>query len=921
MQRVFISIILAATLTACSVDTPDDLRLKANEAIASGEWRTAEIHLKNLLQKEGSDGEARLQLAQIYDAQSNMASAEKELRRADDLGIDSDRIALPLLKAMSVTSTPEAILEEAARRNSTDSVVQAGVFYYSAGAQRQLGDSDQAIATLEQALQLDPDSLKIQVSLLELQGLQSDSKRRQSISRLAELSSLHPEDISVLLVQGDLLRQDQQLEQALQAYKRAQELSPDNVATLVRLAALHVSQTEFDRAAPYVEQGLKSAPNYPMLLSLQAQIDYARKQFPAAVNNAEKALAVLPEYVPAVAVAAAAALANGSVERAETYANQLRKLAPESIDSYRLLGAVLMAKGKSEEVLDLLGPVISRGINDATLLSLAGQASMQSNNPAEARRFLEKAVEFDVNSSNARLHLAIAKISSGDDVGGIDELETAADLDPDSPRANYVLINQLIRAKEFDRAEQAIVKLEAKQPGKAENRYMAGMLALARQDNSAARIQFNKALEINNGFLSATAKLAAIDIAEGKKDVAIKRFSDVLEKEPNNELALLALARISLADDPQSEQGLAYIQRARDANPASAQPTILLAAYQMQNDQPGKAVSSLRDGLADNPEDPVLLEALAKAQRASGSTEDALLTIDKLTSLQPDNAAIQFRMGRLRAAMADYRGALVAFRSAQRLAPKSIGPHVGAAMVHVRMGNSSDALAVARTLKREMPDKAAGWVLEGEIHRAGQRWQEAADAYVKGFDLEPDRMAILYKADGALRRAGKGQQANQQLSAVLRAQPDNAALQRYAGDLESSRKNYKQAIKYYEKAVELAPNDGVAWNNLAWTQHQVGDKKALTSASRAIELEPQSASTLDTMATILADDGQLKRAISIQLDAVKIAPANADYRLRLAKMLQQSGQTDLARTELESLLRQTSAGKQADEARELLKSL
>ncbi|MFK7967144.1 MAG: XrtA/PEP-CTERM system TPR-repeat protein PrsT [Burkholderiaceae bacterium] len=920
MQRVFISIALAASLTACSVDTPDDLRLKANEAIAIGEWRTAEIHLKNLLQKDGNDGEARLQLAQIYEAQNNMASAEKELRRADELGIDSDRIALPLLKAMSVTSTPQELLDEVARRNSTDAAVQTGVLYYSAAAQRQLGKSDEAIATLNQALELDPESLKVQISLLELQGLQSDSQRRQSIAKLAELSTQHPEDISVLLVQGDLLRLDQQLDEARQTFERAQELSPDNIATLVRLAALHVAQTQFDSAAPYVEQGLKSAPNYPMLLSLQAQIDYAAKRFPTAINNAEKALSVLPDYVPAVAVAAAAALANGSIERAETYANQLRQLAPESVDSYRLLGAILMAKGKSAEVLDLLGPVISQGIQDPTILSLAGQASMQSNNPAEAKRFLEKAVEFDVNSSNARLHLAIAKISSGDDIGGIDELETAADLDPDSPRANYALISQLIRAKDFDRADQAIAKLEEKQPGKAENRYMAGLLALAKKDNAAARTQFNKALEINDRFLSATAKLASLDIAEGRKDVAIKRFSDVLAKQPDNELALLALARITLAENPQSEEGLEYIKRAREANPTSTKPTVLLAAYQMRNNQPNKAISSLRDGLTDNPENPVLLEALAKAQRASGATEDALLTIDKLTSLEPDNAAIQFRMGSLRAAMADFRGALLAFRSAQRIAPKSIGPRLGAAMVHVRMGNSGEAFAVARTLKSDMPEKAAGWVLEGEIHRAAQQWNEAANAYVKGFELEPDRLAILYKADGALRRAGKQEQANQKLASVLKAQPENATLQRYAGDLESSRKNYKQAIKHYEKAVSLAPGDGVSWNNLAWTQHQVGDKNAITSASRAMELEPQSAPTLDTVATILADDGQVERAISIQQDAVKISPANPDYRLRLAKLLKKNGQTDLARTELESLLTQNSAGKQADEARDLLKS-
>lgn len=78
MKKLLIASALATTLAACSSDSPTELMAMAQEALAKNEVSTAEIHLKNLLLQDGTDGEARLLLANVYLKAGNWPSAEKE---------------------------------------------------------------------------------------------------------------------------------------------------------------------------------------------------------------------------------------------------------------------------------------------------------------------------------------------------------------------------------------------------------------------------------------------------------------------------------------------------------------------------------------------------------------------------------------------------------------------------------------------------------------------------------------------------------------------------------------------------------------------------------------------------------------------------------------------------------------------------
>ena len=72
-------------------------------------------------------------------------------------------------------------------------------------------------------------------------------------------------------------------------------------------------------------------------------------------------------------------------------------------------------------------------------------------------------------------------------------------------------------------------------------------------------------------------------------------------------------------------------------------------------------------------------------------------------------------------------------------------------------------------------------------------------------------------------------------------------------------------------------------------------------AEKANALLPERAPLLDTLATALAADNQVTKAVDVQRRAMARNPDDPNLRLNLAKHLLKAGEKDQARFELETL--------------------
>ena len=90
--RTALALALAASICACRSDDPATLMASAKQYLQKHEFGASIIQLKNLLQKNPDNGEARFLLGVAFLEQDNPAAAQIELDKAVKLGFSSDAL-------------------------------------------------------------------------------------------------------------------------------------------------------------------------------------------------------------------------------------------------------------------------------------------------------------------------------------------------------------------------------------------------------------------------------------------------------------------------------------------------------------------------------------------------------------------------------------------------------------------------------------------------------------------------------------------------------------------------------------------------------------------------------------------------------------------------------------------------------------
>ena len=138
--------------------------------------------------------------------------------------------------------------------------------------------------------------------------------------------------------------------------------------------------------------------------------------------------------------------------------------------------------------------------------------------------------------------------------------------------------------------------------------------------------------------------------------------------------------------------------------------------------------------------------------------------------------------------------------------------------------------------------------------------------------------------------------------AWLKDNPSDLVLRGYLGELALGEKRYADAVKIFARMSEMAPQNPILLNNLAWAANEVKDPKALEYAEQALRLAPENPAIIDTVGTIQVDSGEVDAGLANLRRAVSIGPDLLPLQLNLARALVKAGQKDEARTQLEALM-------------------
>lgn len=894
--------VAAALLLAGCGDSPEALLSSAKDYMAKNDYKAATIQIKNVLQKQPDSGEARRLLGLALLAGGDASAAEIELSKARDLKQPPDQVLPKLAQALLMQGKNKKVIEDFANTqlSSPDAISELQTALASAySAERNQAASAQA---LEKALAADPQN---QGALL----LQARSKlaARDTEGAIAVLDGVlqrNAKNADAWRIKGDIQQYVLRVpDEAAASYRKSIEAQPGDVRGYFGLVGMLTRQAKLDDAEKEMAALRKLAPKHPEAIYLDAQLAYAKKDFPKARQLAQDLLRVVPTNARALELAGGIDLQRNALVTAEEYLAKAVQGDGSLEMARRWLAMTYLRSGQAAKAQATLAPVVNDTTNDATLLSLAGEIQLMSGDARKAEEYFARASKLDPSDGRKRTALAMTQMASGKLEAGLEQLQDIAATDQGTS-ADMALISTLVRRNELDKALAAIDRLEKKTPNVPLTGQLRAGVLMAKNDLAGARKSYEASLAINPNFFPSVAGLAVLDLADKKPEQARKRFEDLLAREPKNSRAMLALAE-AYARQPgdHTKQIGDLLARAVQADPTEVAPRVMLVDHLLRQQDMKQAVSVAQAGVAALPDNAAMLDAAGRAQMAAGDTNQGLTTLARVVALQPQSTVPLVRLADAQMVTKDAVAAEQTLRKALDLQPNLIEAQRRIIALRNEQGRMADAVALARTVQKQRPTEPIGFLLEGDARMAGKDPANALTAYQAGLKIAP-APELMVRVLSNLRSTGRNADAERQANSWRQSQPKDMVVPMFLAETAMSDKRLADAEKLYKDVIKAQPSNAVAYNNLAWVSSELKRDNAIAYAEKANELAPDQPAFIDTLAMLLADKQDYKKAIELQTKAMGLQANNLLFKLNMAKIYAKAGQKTEARQLLDELAKQ-----------------
>jgi len=915
----------AWTLCLCFVFTgisyaasSEEYLSRAKMQLSKGDIKAGIIELKNSLQKDSKNAEARFTLGVSYLELGDGASAEKELERAKRLGFDINQVIAPLAKSYLLINQPQRILDEIEVENRYPANVKAELHVLRGEAHLLLKEFDTAKAQFAEALTFNASSSDARLGQA---GLAIALNKLDEAKRLLnEVVGLAPGNDKAWSVLGEIARRQGDIKTAEKNFQQAVTLNASNINAQLGLATTAIGAGNFDKSLAKLDEVERLVPGLPMTNYVRAIAYYNKKDMASTEKALQAVLRVAPNHLSTLQLMGEIHYNNQRFEQAEYALARVVAEQPLNLPAVKLLGASYVKLNQPEKAVSIMEPLVAENSNDAQLMALLGSAYMRNRETSsQAMEYLTKAAELSPDAANIKTQLALAQLAGGKQSEAVEQLESAIELGPDLVQADILLILVHIQNKEFLKALDQAKTLQKKSTDNPVAYNLAGAAYLGLKKRKQANEQFHKALNINGTFLPALMNLARMDQQDGKIDAAKKRYQSILKLQEGHVGALMSLSDIESKAGNVSAS-LDYAKKANNLNPKNPMPGIYLVQYYLKQGQALTALSVARQLESDIPNNATVLKALGMAQMGAEQTSNAAVTFTKLAENNPDSPEGHYLLAKLHISTDEFKPARSSLDKALALAPNHLPSLLAGAELAIKQKKPKEALKIASKVKKQYPESEVGYVLEGDIYANQKEFKDAARAYEKGFN-KVKVSSLLVKLATVSASAGNSAHVAGLLAQWNKEHPDDLGVAMLlASDYQTNQKN-KPAIKLYTHIVNLDPGNIVALNNLAWLLHLEKDAKSLEFAERAYKLLPGNPAVIDTYGWLLVNHGDVSQGLVLLQEAALQAPQLIEIRYHVAVAMHKLGRTGEAKKELENILNKDDKFPGSDKALSLYNSL
>lgn len=914
--------LLAGLLTTTAPAHAASFYENALQRFESKDYPGAVIQLKNALRDEPNKLAIQFLLGRALQQNGDMLGAEVAYNEALRLGISRSEVAVPLAQVIIAQGRQREMLAHPQLQPSgLPTAVLQPLLLLRASAQTDLGNSREALATIQQARALN--DRRADAWLAEVPVRVRARQFAEALRAVERGLALAPNDAEAHYVKGSVRHVQGNLDAALADYTKALSLNPAHAESLIARAGIFIDRNQLKEASQALEQLKTAAPKEPRaayLRALVAERENRPEQAKAALLEVTQLLDPVPmnyvQYRPQLL------MLNGlshyglnQQAKARQYLEASLKLQPNS-PVVRLLARILMSEGNGILAIPLLETYLRSNPDDGLALSLLGSAYMTQGKPARATQILQEALKKQ-DRPEYRTALGLSLLGSGKPEGAMVELETALRQDPGQVTAGVSLAQLYLQQNKLPQALALARDMVKRYPAHAGLQNLLGDMHQRSGQAAPARQAYEKALVIDPKLPHTRLQLARLDIEANQIAAAEQRVAALLRDAPRNSDAMAEMARISERKG-QSAEALRWLLRARDAS--DRKDMRWNHALMELNLREGKAQQALEEGkiaLGKQPNDLATQLLYARAQLALGDTNGARGTLNGASRLADFNAVQQTEIARLQLAAGSIDGAAYSLSKALNDQPAFLPAQALMVQVEQRQGSTDKAEARARQMVQKQPNKALGHSLLGELALMRNQPAAALTAFRQAYKVEPSTgtALTLMNALASQNLAGEALETGRQR---VRVAPNDVAVHMLVGDLHARANRFAEAATAYKSALKFQPQNAQALNNLANAQLKLKDPAALQTAQAAYKVAPQNPLVIDTLGWVLFQQGQTEQALPLLRDARLRAPGNPEIRYHLAKVLFATGRKAEARDEAREALKISDRFDGAPDAQTLL---
>jgi tetratricopeptide (TPR) repeat protein len=642
-------------------------------------------------------------------------------------------------------------------------------------------------------------------------------------------------------------------------------------------------------------------------------------------------------------------------------ANRLLRKDKNSFDGLRLSADVLVLDGKLEEALPVyrkaeaiqpLDPKVTfpmvqvlfrlnQGMEGEQLAQKSIQAHraeaaplydvlfnyyVQSNRPVDAENLLRARIAALPKDADARLQLASFYHGRKRDPEMAQVINAMLGNSGDFPQGHALagdFYANIGRLDDAVREYTAGLRSNSKDKTLYQKRIVKSVIAQGKRDQAIERL--NADLKDNPDDLDTRAERAILlrETNDPRKlELATSEMNAILEKEPNNAVVRynLGLAYLAKGD---KKSGRAQLSESARLAPRYLPPRLALAELAQETRNYSDTIRMADEILAVDP-----ANADAKLWHAAGllgnrDYQQAGTELDALLREHPDNLIANLHMAALETDQKKYKDAEARYLRLYKPGQSDLRPLEGLIQLYAGQQQLEKALKLLDEELKLAPESRSVHLLVASTAMRAGKLDLAAQHYEWVRSNDPKSVEAYTALGNIYRLRGDLSSALTSYQKAAELAPNNAVIMDSIAFLETASGQHTQAIASLRKQLAINPEDTTAQNNLAFELAESGTDldQASALAEKAQRKAPNNPGIADTLSWVYVRKGLNDSAIQILNGLVKRYPDAPALRYHLGVALLQKGKLEEAKTQFSMALSHNPPKDMADKIKEIMSKI